>query len=72
MTTVTFTASTAGKEARMEQTFTLEELNIDESGTRKEIANTIKNCFESWLRDSVSFSIVVDGMDVDVSGNQKE
>ncbi|MGD7048675.1 hypothetical protein [Rossellomorea marisflavi] len=55
----------------MEQTFTLEELNIDESGTRKEIANAIQNCFESWLRDSVSFSIVVDGMDVDVSGNQK-
>ncbi len=71
MTTVTFTASTAGKEARMEKTFTLEELNIDESGTRKEIANAIQNCFESWLRDSVSFSIVVDGMDVDVSGNQK-
>ncbi|USK92964.1 hypothetical protein [Rossellomorea marisflavi] len=29
MTTVTFTASTAGKEARMEQTFTLEELNTE-------------------------------------------
>ncbi|WP_430489425.1 hypothetical protein [Rossellomorea marisflavi] len=70
MTTVTFTASTAGEDARREQTFTLEELNIDESGSKKEIAHAIRTCFESWLMDSVSFSIVVDGLDVDVSGEQ--
>ncbi|MGX1265837.1 hypothetical protein RKD55_003641 [Rossellomorea marisflavi] len=70
MTSVTFTASTAGEDARMEQTFTLEELNIDESGTKEEIASAIRACFESWLMDSVSFSIVVDGMDVDISGEQ--
>ncbi|KQU63217.1 hypothetical protein R3398_03105 [Rossellomorea marisflavi] len=70
MTTVTFTASTAGEDARMEQTFTLDELNIDESGSKEEIAHAIRTCFESWLMDSVSFSIVVDGLDVDVSGEQ--
>lgn len=51
-------------------TFTLEELNIDEGGTKEEIAHAIRTCFGSWLMDSVSFSIVVDGLDVDVNGEQ--
>lgn len=57
---VTFAASTKGKEAEIHQTFSIEELNLEEGLSDGEIEEKIQALFKRWVLDSISFSITVD------------
>lgn len=63
--TVTFAVDTKYKD-RIQETFTLEELGIDEHMSTEELKKKIENTFKAWVsfRLDISYSIVID-MDMD-------
>ncbi|MBG9453248.1 hypothetical protein ABE61_03945 [Lysinibacillus sphaericus] len=63
--TVTFAVDTKYKD-RIQETFTIEELGIDENMGSEELKKKIENIFKTWVssRLDISYSIVID-MDMD-------
>lgn len=63
--TVTFAVDTKYKD-RIQETFTIEELGIDENMGTEELKKKIENIFKAWVssRLDISYSIVID-MDMD-------
>ena len=63
--TVTFAVDTKYKD-RIQETFTIEELGIDENMGTDELKKKIENIFKAWVssRLDISYSIVID-MDMD-------
>jgi len=59
--TVTFAVDTKYKD-RIQETFTFEELGIDEHMHKDEIKKKIDKIFEAWVIDrlNISYSIIVD------------
>ncbi|MFS0881787.1 hypothetical protein [Metabacillus niabensis] len=63
--TVTFSIRTTDLNSTIEQTFTFEELNIDENMSNKEIKKAVDDIFRVWVWDNISFSCVIDGIELD-------
>lgn len=61
--TVTFTVDTK-YEDRIQETFTFEELGIDENMHTEEVKKKIDKIFEAWVtsRLNISYSIIIQGL----------
>ncbi|RFB09466.1 hypothetical protein DZB84_24305 [Bacillus sp. HNG] len=47
------------------QTFTFEELKIDENMSTQEIKKKVDEIFQVWILDNISFSCIIDGIELD-------
>ncbi|MGM0845760.1 MAG: hypothetical protein ACQEUT_12345 [Bacillota bacterium] len=68
---INFSVSTTGKNSEIQQTFTYEELNIDESLSNKEIEKRVHEIFKVWIWDNISFSCVIDGLKIEEEEKDK-
>lgn len=60
--TVTFSVGTNGPESKVEQTFTLEELNIDSNLSNEVIEKKVHKLFKIWVWNTISHSITIDNI----------
>lgn len=60
--TVTFSVGTNGPESKVEQTFTLEELNIESNLSNEVIEKKVNELFKIWVWNTISHSITIDNI----------
>lgn len=60
--TVTFSVGTKYNHPKETETFTFEQLGIDESVSEEEMKEAIERIFQAWMWDklNISFSIVIE------------
>ncbi|MEK5445183.1 MULTISPECIES: hypothetical protein [Bacillaceae] len=63
--TVTFSIRTTDINSTITQTFTFEELKIDENMSTQEIKKKVDEIFQVWILDNISFSCIIDGIELD-------
>ena len=57
---ITFSVRTNGDESKVEQTFTLEELNLESNLNEEDMEKKVHELFKIWVWNQLSYSVVID------------
>ncbi|VXB28069.1 conserved hypothetical protein [Bacillus sp. 349Y] len=68
MKTITFSVSTNKKGSEISETFTLEDLDLNDTMSKRELEKQIEKIYKIWVWDQLSVSCVVEGMDLNLNG----